>query len=162
MSAGAATGRRPGARRTVHRGRDERGGGSMLMIGVCVVVMMLGYTAMVICGYVIAGHRARAAADLAALSGATTAGQGGDPCASARRNARAHLARISACERVTGRQIASVDSARRAGDPAVLIASSERAIAELGWRPEHNDLDEIVTDAWDFLQSLSDRAHSAR
>jgi secretion/DNA translocation related TadE-like protein len=79
---------------------DERGGGSMLMIGVCVVVMMFGYTAMIICGYVIAGHRARAAADLAALSGATTAGQGGDPCASARRNARAHLARISSCERV--------------------------------------------------------------
>ncbi|WP_067898373.1 UDP-glucose 4-epimerase GalE [Nocardia vaccinii] len=69
---------------------------------------------------------------------------------------------ISACERVTGRQIASVDAPRRAGDPAVLIASSERAIAELGWRPEHNDLDEIVTDAWAFLQSLGDRAHSAR
>lgn len=69
---------------------------------------------------------------------------------------------ISACERVTGREIASVDTARRAGDPAVLIASSERAIAELGWRPEHNDLDEIVTDAWAFLQSLGDRAHSAR
>ncbi len=80
--------------------RDERGSGSMLMIGVCVVVMMLGYTAMIICGYVIAAHRARSAADLAALSGATTAGQGGDPCASARRNARAHLARISSCERV--------------------------------------------------------------
>ncbi|MBY8861878.1 UDP-glucose 4-epimerase GalE [Nocardia sp. CA2R105] len=69
---------------------------------------------------------------------------------------------ISACERVTGREIASVDTARRAGDPAVLIASSERAIAELGWQPEHNDLDEIVTDAWAFLQSLGDRAHSAR
>ena len=69
---------------------------------------------------------------------------------------------ISACERVTGREIASVDTARRAGDPAVLIASSERAIAELGWQPEHNDLDEIVTDAWAFLQSLGDRAHSVR
>ena len=69
---------------------------------------------------------------------------------------------ISACERVTGRQIASIDAARRAGDPAVLIASSERAIAKLGWQPEHNDLDEIVTDAWAFLQSLGDRAHSAR
>ncbi|MQY17646.1 UDP-glucose 4-epimerase GalE [Nocardia macrotermitis] len=69
---------------------------------------------------------------------------------------------ISACERVTGRAIASVDTARRAGDPAVLIASSERAVAELGWQPEHNDLDEIVTDAWAFLQSLGDRAHSAR
>lgn len=80
--------------------RDERGSGTMLMIGVCAVVMMLGYTAMVVCGYLIAGHRARAAADLAALSGATTASQGGDPCDSARRNARAHRARITACERV--------------------------------------------------------------
>ncbi len=72
----------------------------MLMVGVCVVVMMLGYTAMIIGGYVIAGHRARAAADLAALSGATTAGQGGDPCESARRNARTHGAEVSACQRV--------------------------------------------------------------
>ncbi|MFF0487905.1 UDP-glucose 4-epimerase GalE [Nocardia sp. NPDC004068] len=69
---------------------------------------------------------------------------------------------ISACERVTGRTIAAVDAPRRAGDPAVLVASSERAVAELGWRPRHNDLDEIVSDAWDFLRSLGDRAHSAR
>ncbi|NEW26588.1 UDP-glucose 4-epimerase GalE [Nocardia cyriacigeorgica] len=68
---------------------------------------------------------------------------------------------ISACERVTGLPIAAKDSPRRAGDPAVLIASSDRAIAELGWRPEHNDLDEIVTDAWNFLRELGPRAHSA-
>lgn len=80
--------------------RDERGGGSMLMIGVCVVVMMLGYTAMIVAGYVIAGHRARAAADLSALSGATSAQQGGDPCDAARRNARAHGAEVSSCQRV--------------------------------------------------------------
>ncbi|WP_280233075.1 UDP-glucose 4-epimerase GalE [Nocardia cyriacigeorgica] len=69
---------------------------------------------------------------------------------------------ISACERVTGLPIAAVDSPRRAGDPAVLIASSDRAVAELGWRPEHNDLDEIVTDAWTFLRELGPRAHSAK
>ncbi|RDI44749.1 UDP-glucose 4-epimerase GalE [Nocardia mexicana] len=69
---------------------------------------------------------------------------------------------ISSCERVTGRPIPAVDSPRRAGDPAVLIASSERAVAELGWSPRHNDLDEIVSDAWQFLQALGDRAHSAR
>ncbi|MRH89665.1 UDP-glucose 4-epimerase GalE [Nocardia sp. SYP-A9097] len=69
---------------------------------------------------------------------------------------------ISACRKVTGLPITSVDAPRRAGDPAVLIASSDRAMAELGWRPEHTDLDEIVTDAWDFLRSLGDRAHSAR
>ncbi|MTE13649.1 UDP-glucose 4-epimerase GalE [Nocardia aurantiaca] len=69
---------------------------------------------------------------------------------------------ISACERVTGLPINSVDAPRRAGDPAVLVASSAKAIAELGWRPEHTDLDEIVADAWDFLRTLGDRAHSAR
>ncbi|MEU1994874.1 UDP-glucose 4-epimerase GalE [Nocardia gamkensis] len=69
---------------------------------------------------------------------------------------------ISACERVTGLPITAQDAPRRPGDPATLIASSERAITELGWRPEHNDLDEIVTDAWAFLQSLGPRAHSAK
>ncbi|QBS40156.1 UDP-glucose 4-epimerase GalE [Nocardia sp. CS682] len=69
---------------------------------------------------------------------------------------------ISACERVTGLPITAQDAPRRPGDPAILIASSERAIADLGWHPEHNDLDEIVSDAWDFLQSLGPRAHSAR
>ncbi|MBF6065568.1 UDP-glucose 4-epimerase GalE [Nocardia terpenica] len=69
---------------------------------------------------------------------------------------------ISACERVTGRSIAAVNAPRRAGDPAVLVASSERAVAELGWNPRHNDLDEVVADAWAFLRSLGDRAHSAR
>ncbi|MFD3745120.1 UDP-glucose 4-epimerase GalE [Nocardia sp. NPDC058633] len=69
---------------------------------------------------------------------------------------------ISACERVTGLAIETIDAPRRAGDPAVLIASSDRAVAELGWRPEHNDLDEIVSDAWTFLRSLGANAHSAR
>ena len=64
--------------------------------------------------------------------------------------------------RVTGLPIASVDAPRRAGDPAVLIASSDRAIAELGWSPKHTDIDEIVSDAWDFTKSLGDRSHAAR
>lgn len=69
---------------------------------------------------------------------------------------------ISACERVTGLPIAAEDAPRRAGDPAVLIASSERAVDELGWRPAHTDLDEIVSDAWTYLQALGDRSHAAR
>ena len=80
--------------------RDERGSGTMLMVGVCAVVMMLAYAAMLISGYVIAGHRARAAADLAALSGATAASLGGDPCATARANAAAHRAQIVSCDRM--------------------------------------------------------------
>ncbi|MEV0359812.1 UDP-glucose 4-epimerase GalE [Nocardia sp. NPDC050697] len=68
---------------------------------------------------------------------------------------------IAAVRRVTGLEIAAVDAPRRAGDPATLVAASERAIRELGWRPEHNDLDEIVADAWEFLRGLGSRAHSA-
>jgi len=60
---------------------------------------------------------------------------------------------IACCERVIGRPIAARDVDRRAGDPAVLIASSEKAIAELGWRPRHTSLDEIVSDAWEFTRS---------
>jgi UDP-glucose 4-epimerase len=62
---------------------------------------------------------------------------------------------ISCCERVTGRAIPSRDVERRAGDPAVLIASSQRAMAELDWRPRHTALDEIVADAWDYVHSRS-------
>lgn len=60
---------------------------------------------------------------------------------------------IACCERVTGKPIAARDVERRAGDPAVLIASSEKAITELGWRPRHTSIDEIVADAWEFTQS---------
>jgi UDP-glucose 4-epimerase len=69
---------------------------------------------------------------------------------------------ISSCRRVTGLPIASEDAPRRAGDPAVLVASSERAMADLGWQPKHTDLDVIVADAWQYLQELGDRSHAAR
>jgi len=69
---------------------------------------------------------------------------------------------IAACERVTGLSIATVDAPRRAGDPAVLIASSDRAMTELEWTPKHTDLDEIVSDAWDFMKNLGERSHAAR
>jgi UDP-glucose 4-epimerase len=59
---------------------------------------------------------------------------------------------IDSCRRVTGLDIPSRDVQRRAGDPAVLIASSERAVDELGWCPQHTGIDEIVSDAWDFTR----------
>ena len=59
---------------------------------------------------------------------------------------------IDCCRRVTGRPIAAVDVERRAGDPAVLIASSEKAMRELGWLPTQTTIDEIVSDAWEFVQ----------
>jgi UDP-glucose 4-epimerase len=60
---------------------------------------------------------------------------------------------IEACRAVTGHAIPTTIAPRRSGDPAVLIASSEAATAELGWRPQHTDIAEIVSDAWRFTQS---------
>ena len=62
---------------------------------------------------------------------------------------------IDSCRRVTGHPIPARDVERRAGDPAVLIASSDRAMAELGWRPSRTGIDEIVSDAWEFTRSHS-------
>lgn len=59
---------------------------------------------------------------------------------------------VAACRRVTGHPIPTEVAPRRAGDPAVLVASRERAMSELGWRPERTDLDAIVVDAWAFTQ----------
>ena len=108
--------------------QDERGGGTVLMMAICVVVMLLGYAAMIITGYAIAAHQARAAADLAALRGATTASQGGDPCVSARRNARAHLAQVTSCERV-GDQIDFVVSVTASVATTVRVPGLPRRIS---------------------------------
>jgi UDP-glucose 4-epimerase len=59
---------------------------------------------------------------------------------------------IDACRAVTGHPLPTQVAPRRPGDPAVLIASSERARDELGWRPTRTDLNRIVTDAWRFTQ----------
>ncbi|MGV3207872.1 UDP-glucose 4-epimerase GalE [Corynebacterium sp. 11266D000AW] len=69
---------------------------------------------------------------------------------------------IAACRKVTGHLIPAEDAPRRAGDPAVLIASSEKIKEELGWNPTRTDLDTIVSDAWEFTRQLGDQAHSAR
>lgn len=58
---------------------------------------------------------------------------------------------VDAARRVTGHPIPVQELARRAGDPPVLVASSDRIAADLGWRTEH-DLDRIVADAWTFAQ----------
>lgn len=55
---------------------------------------------------------------------------------------------VEAARKVTGHPIEAVISPRRAGDPGVLIASSEKAKNILGWRPEHADLEEIIESAW--------------
>ena len=51
---------------------------------------------------------------------------------------------------VTGHPIPAVVEARRPGDPAVLIASNEKACNELGWKPEFDDIDTIIRTAWEW------------
>ena len=68
---------------------------------------------------------------------------------------------IETCAEVTGLDIPVVHADRRAGDPAVLIASSDKAIGDLGWEPTNTALPTIVADAWEYTQALGDRAHSA-
>jgi UDP-glucose 4-epimerase len=60
---------------------------------------------------------------------------------------------VEACRRVTGHPIPAVVAPRRAGDPAVLVASAERARTRLGWTPHRGDLDGIVADAWAFARA---------
>ncbi|MHB8127558.1 MAG: UDP-glucose 4-epimerase GalE [Mobilitalea sp.] len=55
---------------------------------------------------------------------------------------------IEAARKVTGEPIEVVVSPRRAGDPAKLIASSEKARTILGWNPTHANLEEIISTAW--------------
>lgn len=55
---------------------------------------------------------------------------------------------IETAKKATGLPIASKIVERRAGDPARLVASSEKARKVLGWNPEHADLEEIIASAW--------------
>lgn len=55
---------------------------------------------------------------------------------------------IETARKVTGHPIPAVESPRRGGDPAKLIASSEKARKVLGWNPEHAGLEEIIESAW--------------
>jgi len=58
--------------------------------------------------------------------------------------------------KVTGHPIPVIESPRRAGDPAVLIASSERIRRDLGWRPRFPDLKAIVESAWQWHRTRPD------
>jgi secretion/DNA translocation related TadE-like protein len=72
----------------------------MLMVGVMTVVLMFGLMGMCVAGYLVAGHRARSAADLAALSGASAFAAGKDACGAAQQNALRNDARVVSCKQV--------------------------------------------------------------
>ncbi|HEY0347268.1 MAG TPA: UDP-glucose 4-epimerase GalE [Pyrinomonadaceae bacterium] len=63
---------------------------------------------------------------------------------------------IDAAQQVTGREIATRIGPRRAGDPAMLVASSQKIKRELGWSPKFQDLKLIIQSAWDWLQAHPD------
>jgi UDP-glucose 4-epimerase len=65
---------------------------------------------------------------------------------------------IESVGRVTGRAIAVEECPRRPGDPAVLVASSERIKDELGWKPQYAELDQIVASAWEWHQRRYEQA----
>jgi UDP-glucose 4-epimerase len=59
---------------------------------------------------------------------------------------------VESARRVTGHPIPVEEHPRRPGDPAVLIASSKKIETELGWKPEHAELDDIMQSAWAWHQ----------
>jgi len=62
---------------------------------------------------------------------------------------------IEIAAKVTEKQIPAVDDGRRSGDPAVLIANSDKIRKELGWRPQYEDLETILETAWKWLQNVA-------
>lgn len=60
---------------------------------------------------------------------------------------------IETARAVTGHPVPAVIGPRRAGDPARLIASSDKIGRELGWEPRHSDLRNIIQTAWQWMQA---------
>ena len=57
---------------------------------------------------------------------------------------------IQSVERVTGKKVNYEIAPRRAGDPAVLTASSKSAETVLGWKPEYTNIDDIIKTVWNM------------
>jgi len=67
---------------------------------------------------------------------------------------------ISMAEDVTGLEIPTRKGPRRAGDPAILIAGSEKIQTELGWKPEFQDLRVIIKSAWEWMSKENELKQS--
>ena len=57
---------------------------------------------------------------------------------------------IQMCEKVSGKKIPAIEKPRRPGDPPKLVASADKAIRELGWKPRFPKLEAIVSTAWEW------------
>ncbi len=64
---------------------------------------------------------------------------------------------IEAAEEVTGIFIPKEIASRRQGDPAILVASSEKAKNILGWVPQHTEIRDIISSAWEFYKKHENR-----
>ncbi|KZL35970.1 UDP-glucose 4-epimerase GalE [Secundilactobacillus collinoides] len=60
---------------------------------------------------------------------------------------------LEAVRKATGQPIPAEDAPRRAGDPSTLIAASDKARKILGWKPQYDDVEEIIRTAWNWKQS---------
>ena len=60
---------------------------------------------------------------------------------------------MGAAEAVTGGEIPTRETARRPGDPAMLVAASDRIRSELRWETRRSGLEQIMADAWAFAQA---------
>lgn len=67
---------------------------------------------------------------------------------------------VETCRQVTGHPIPAEIGPRRAGDPATLVASSEKIRRELGWEPKYPDLHTIVKHAWEWHRTHPNGYHS--
>jgi UDP-glucose 4-epimerase len=63
---------------------------------------------------------------------------------------------IETARRVTGHPIPAVAAPRRPGDPAILVASSEKLARDLGWKPRYPDLETIIRTAWAWHRNRPD------
>jgi len=89
---------------------------------------------------------------------------GGASCALNLANERGYSVKevITTAERVCGKPVRIEMAPRRAGDPAVLIGTSERARTLLGWKPARSDLMIQITDAWNWMKSENLHAQQAK
>jgi len=63
---------------------------------------------------------------------------------------------IQTCEKIAGKKIPAEERPRRPGDPPRLVASAQKAVQELGWKPKFPKLDNIVSSAWDWHKAHPD------
>ena len=68
---------------------------------------------------------------------------------------------VASVERISGQRVEVRETARRPGDPPVLVAEATRALQVLGWKPRHSSLEKIVETAWRWHSSQAKDMASA-